>query len=297
MDPVLVSGSVVVGSDFFRLLIGALRKVVGGNYRSYEKLMDRGRRHALIRLKEQAREHGARMVFNLRYVSAGVQNARAGEPAQVEVLAYGTAYVPAAGSVAQSRVHHRPGTHITANDSVDLMKNRFSRGWVLGWFVGVAYALGELVTDSLFVWTHAWHHVDSPPWWLYGPLALVATALLVYCGRRQRLGWAENIFLAILTAPLLAVVLYFAALRVNGATAFDAAPVRYELQSDMSLRPVATASNAPVLRLGKYHWYWSKQKPGMQVDILVARGWLGFYQYDLKGLNDRYRAYYQSQSR
>jgi uncharacterized protein YbjQ (UPF0145 family) len=294
LDPVLVSGSVVVGSDFFRLMIGALRKIIGGNYRSYEKLMDRGRRHALVNLKTQARECGARMVFNVRYVSAGIANTRANEAAQIEVLAYGTAYVPAAGSVAQSRVHHQPGTHITEYDrgQMDLMKNPASRWWVIGWFAGVTYCFAELLTDAL--WSHAWRYIGGAPWYLFGALALLITLGLVHNGRKHKLGWGENIILAVLTAPLLAFMLYFAPLRINGNTAFNAAPVRYELQSDFSLRPVAPHSGYPILTLDDNRDYWRTQKPGTQVDIVIARGWLGFAQYDRSSLSERYRAYYRS---
>jgi|GEM_PF-357583 len=289
MDPVLVSGSVVIGSDFFRLLVAGLRKVVGGNYSSYEKLMERGRRHALIKLKMQARESGARMVFNVRYTCSSLVDVRRREAAQVEVLACGTAYVPAAGSVAQSRVHHKPGTHITENDQVDLMKNRVSRWWVIGWFAGVVYCFGEATTDML--WEHAWRYVNGAPWWLFGALALASAVWLARIGRRHRLGWTENIFLAVLTVPLLAFVFYFAALRINGATAFDPALVRYELQRDLSLRPAAPDSAAPTLHFDDRLGYWLTQKTGTQADILVARGWLGFYQYDYNSLRERYRPY------
>ncbi len=293
VDPVLVTGEVVVGSDFFRLLLASLRKIVGGNYRSYEKLMDRGRRHALIQLKTQARQKGASMVFNVRYTASGIANTRAGEAAQIQIIAYGTAFVKAQGSVAQSRVHHQPGTHITEHDgATDLMKHPVSRWWVVGWFVGVLYVFVEMLADSH--WEHAWRYVGGAPWVLFALLAVVGAAGLAYFGRRRRLGWGIGLTLAVLTAPLLLGVLYFGALRVNAATASNATPTRYELRSDQRLYPLDSASKSPVLWLDGYLDYWATQKEGTQVDVPMVKGWLGFHQYDINSLRDRYRAYYQA---
>ncbi|MDO5691080.1 MAG: heavy metal-binding domain-containing protein [Pseudomonadota bacterium] len=295
MDPVLVSGSVVVGSDFFRLLIAGLRKVVGGNYRSYENILERARRHALVRLKQHARAHGARMVFNVRFSTSRISDSRRGtEAAQVEVLAYGTAYVPARGSVADSRVHHKPDPTIGTLDrgQTDLMKNPASRWWVIGWFAGVLYALGELVTDRF--WAHSWRYVDGAPWMLLLALGLALTVVLVAVhARRRKLPWGETVILSLLTAPLLPLVLYFVLLRVNGVTAFDTAPTRYVLQKDLRLAP-EQAHGKPVLNFVDNHDYWQTQKTGSTVDIVVVRGVLSFYQYDLQGLAPRYQAYYSS---
>ncbi|QTD44699.1 YbjQ family protein [Ottowia testudinis] len=293
MDPLLVCGSVVVGSDFFRLLIASLRKVVGGNYRSYENMLERARRHALVRMKQAARDQGARMIFNVRFSTSRISDSRRGaEAAQVEVLAYGTAYIPATGTVAQSRAQHRPNLAITEHESgqTDLMKNPASRWWVLGWFAGVFYCLGELVTDAF--WQHAWRYIGGAPWALLLPAAGVLAVLLAVNGRRRQLGWGVTIFLTVLTAPVLAFTLYFGLLRINGATAFDAAPRTYVLQKDFSLKP--QDGRGPTVRFDDYMDYWGMQKPGMTADVLIARGWLGFDQYDINSLRDRYRAYYQS---
>ena len=293
MDPVLVSGSVVVGSDFFRLLIATLRKVVGGNYRSYENMLERARRHALVRLKQQARAQGASMVFNVRFSTSRISDSRQGEAAQVEVLAYGTAYVPARGSVADSRMHYRPDPSIGTLDrgQADLMKNPATRWWVLGWFAGVFYALGELVSDRF--WAHSWRYADGAPWWLFGALALGLVIWLAANGRRRKLPWAETVVLSLLTAPLIPFVLYFALLRVNGNTSFSPAPTDYVLQADLRLMP--TTPGKPVLRFPDHAEYWTAQKTGSTARILVARGWLGFWQYDVSSLSPRYRAYYEAQ--
>ena len=168
------------------------------------------------------------------------------------------------------------------------MRNPASRWWVIGWFAGVLYALGELVTDRL--WLHAWRYVDGAPWMLLGALGLALTVALAIHARRRKLPWGETIVLSLLTAPLLPLVLYFVLLRVNGLTAFDTTPTRYALQKDLRLAP-EPASGKPVLNFVDNHDYWQTQKTGSTIDIVVVRGVLGFYQYDLHGLADRYRAY------
>lgn len=89
----LVSGSVVVSVDYFKRFIAALRNLVGGRVTSYESLLDRARREALLRMKEEAEALGADYVFNVKLETSRIsQNAR-GNIGSVEVLAYGTALI------------------------------------------------------------------------------------------------------------------------------------------------------------------------------------------------------------
>lgn len=90
----LVMGSVVVSVDYFKRLVAGLRNIFGGKVSSYESLLDRGRREAMLRLQEQGAELGAVVIKNVRYETASIsQNAR-GSIGSIEVLAYGTAMVP-----------------------------------------------------------------------------------------------------------------------------------------------------------------------------------------------------------
>jgi uncharacterized protein YbjQ (UPF0145 family) len=47
-----VSGSVVVSVDYFKRFLAGLRTLVGGRVTSYETLLDRARREAILRCKE-----------------------------------------------------------------------------------------------------------------------------------------------------------------------------------------------------------------------------------------------------
>ena len=87
----LVHGTVVVSADYFKTFVAGLRNLIGGRFRSYETLLERARREALLRLKEEARNKGARLVVCVRYETTSIAHGWA--PA-IEVLAYGTALVP-----------------------------------------------------------------------------------------------------------------------------------------------------------------------------------------------------------
>jgi uncharacterized protein YbjQ (UPF0145 family) len=90
----LVYGTVVVSADYFKTFVAGLRNLVGGRFRSYESLLERARREALLRLKAEALRKGARLIVCVRYETTSI--ARGWAPA-IEVLAYGTALAPVAG--------------------------------------------------------------------------------------------------------------------------------------------------------------------------------------------------------
>ncbi|MDR0997219.1 MAG: YbjQ family protein [Zoogloeaceae bacterium] len=91
----LVSGSVVMGSDYFRQVIASLKALFGGRLVSFEAMMDRGRREAIVRMKEEARKLGANAVFNVRLETSNLSAVSAngkGGLACLELVAYGTAF-------------------------------------------------------------------------------------------------------------------------------------------------------------------------------------------------------------
>jgi len=94
----LVSGSVVVSVDYFKRFLARLRNLIGGRVKSYESLLDRARREAILRMKEEARGLGAEMVFNIKLETASISKGRKRKIGAIEVLAYGTAIIPSAGN-------------------------------------------------------------------------------------------------------------------------------------------------------------------------------------------------------
>ena len=86
----LVTGSVVISIDYFKRLLAGLRNIFGGQVTAYETLIDRARREAILRMKEQC--PGASQIVNVRVETSSIsQNAKKGTVGSVEALAYGTA--------------------------------------------------------------------------------------------------------------------------------------------------------------------------------------------------------------
>jgi uncharacterized protein YbjQ (UPF0145 family) len=84
----LVSGAVVVSSDYFKTFVASFRNLFGGRFRGYETLLDRARREALLRLKEQAKAQGSQLVIGVRYQTSTISGSAT---PSMEVIAYGTA--------------------------------------------------------------------------------------------------------------------------------------------------------------------------------------------------------------
>lgn len=93
-DQQLVLGSVVVSVDYFKRFLAGLRNLFGGRITSYETLLDRARREALLRMKEQAQSLGAKLVFNIKYETSSISKGRKNAIGSIEILAYGTAMIP-----------------------------------------------------------------------------------------------------------------------------------------------------------------------------------------------------------
>lgn len=85
----LVNGSMVVSVDYFKRILAKLRNFFGGNVQSYETLIDRARREAVLRMKESCLD--ADMIINLRLETSSITKGAGKQVGAVEVLAYGTA--------------------------------------------------------------------------------------------------------------------------------------------------------------------------------------------------------------
>jgi uncharacterized protein YbjQ (UPF0145 family) len=91
----LVVGSVVIAEDFFKRVAAGLKSLVGGNLRGYETLLERGRREAIVRMKQEARRLGATLVVNVRLETASLAEDWSGRQPMfsAEFIAYGTALI------------------------------------------------------------------------------------------------------------------------------------------------------------------------------------------------------------
>ena len=89
----MVTGNVVVSLDYFKRMIAGLRSLIGGRIKTYEPLLERARREALLRMTEKAKQDGYDAVINVRLETSRLANARGSGngTAGVEMLAFGTA--------------------------------------------------------------------------------------------------------------------------------------------------------------------------------------------------------------
>jgi uncharacterized protein YbjQ (UPF0145 family) len=93
--PTLVVAEVVVASDYLKTFLASLRKIIGGEVRSFEKMQRRARREAILRLLKQAREQGYNAICNVRLDTADIGGGAtmSKNPAAVAaILASATAY-------------------------------------------------------------------------------------------------------------------------------------------------------------------------------------------------------------
>jgi len=85
-----VSGNAVISIDYYKRVAAGLRMIFGGEMRSYQSLLTRARREAILRMVEQATSAGSSYIANVRIETSSVfQNERG--VGSIEVYAYGTA--------------------------------------------------------------------------------------------------------------------------------------------------------------------------------------------------------------
>lgn len=94
VDNILVSGNVVISVDYFKRFLAMLRNFFGGRVTAYETLLDRARREAILRMKEQAKAMGANIIFNVKMETSSIYKGEKDSVGSVEILAYGTALIP-----------------------------------------------------------------------------------------------------------------------------------------------------------------------------------------------------------
>jgi len=86
---ILALGGVVISVDYFKRILAGLKNIFGGNVHSYETLLDRARREAVLRLKESCSD--ADEIINLRIETSSISKGGDSKIGSIEVLAYATA--------------------------------------------------------------------------------------------------------------------------------------------------------------------------------------------------------------
>ena len=85
----LIAGNVVISVDYFKKFLAGLINFFGGNITAYETLIDRARREATLRMKEQAND--AAEIINVRIETSSITKNTKNSVGAIEVIAYGTA--------------------------------------------------------------------------------------------------------------------------------------------------------------------------------------------------------------
>ncbi|WP_045443970.1 YbjQ family protein [Psychrobacter sp. JCM 18902] len=83
----LVLGSVVIAQDYFKMIIARVLSIFGKNLTTYETLLDRARREALVRMRTEAQAKGYNHIYGLRLEVSNINQLGS----MVEAIAYGTA--------------------------------------------------------------------------------------------------------------------------------------------------------------------------------------------------------------
>ena len=86
VDGELVTGNVVIGTGYLKQFLASLRTLVGGEVRGYQRVLDRGRREAQLRMIEDARARNATAIINVRFETSDV----GGMKPFAEIFCYGT---------------------------------------------------------------------------------------------------------------------------------------------------------------------------------------------------------------
>ena len=91
--PTMIVAEVVIATDYLKTFLTGLKKIIGGELRSYLSLVERARREAILRVLEEAHRQGYNAVGNIRLDSADVGGVSKGKgAAMVTLIASGTAY-------------------------------------------------------------------------------------------------------------------------------------------------------------------------------------------------------------
>lgn len=87
----LVVGHVVISPDAFKSFMLGVYSFFGGRIKTYESLLDRARREAILRMKEKAIQKNAKMIINVKLEEVPLNKDQRKQTITVIMIAYGTA--------------------------------------------------------------------------------------------------------------------------------------------------------------------------------------------------------------
>ncbi len=87
---ILIAEGTVVSIDAFKKLMAGFVNIFGGRMKSYESLVDRARREAILKVKQRAEESGCNVIANLRLETSSISKSTKNSVGAVEAMAYAT---------------------------------------------------------------------------------------------------------------------------------------------------------------------------------------------------------------
>lgn len=91
--PTMIVKEVIIASDYLKTFLAKLKNIFGGEVHSFQTLLERARREALLRIVEEAHANGYNAICNLRMDTAEIGgNMRKKGTAMAAVMASATAY-------------------------------------------------------------------------------------------------------------------------------------------------------------------------------------------------------------
>jgi len=124
IDSRLVTGNVVISIDFFKKFLGGLRNIFGGEVHSYETILDRSRREAILRMKEST--SGSNIIINMRIETSNIgRSNRKNSLSCSEVLAWGTAITYEGSEIKppkELQIQEEPKITKTSNKQIGLFE-------------------------------------------------------------------------------------------------------------------------------------------------------------------------------
>lgn len=89
----LVTGEVVLSGDFFKTYVASLKNFFGGRLTTFESILDRARREAILRMRESAKDADCVMNVRLETIMLNDFYSNKGTIPKCAVIAYGTAVI------------------------------------------------------------------------------------------------------------------------------------------------------------------------------------------------------------
>jgi uncharacterized protein YbjQ (UPF0145 family) len=93
--PTILISEVVISSDYLKSFLGGLRNIFGGEVKSFQTLLERARREALLRIKEESIQLGYDAICNVRMETADIGGRASNKKNKIimaSILISGTAY-------------------------------------------------------------------------------------------------------------------------------------------------------------------------------------------------------------